>query len=329
MPDDAIKEALGKSDVAQARRIRDARIEPGRDRRPSLYAEIQRDAVLGWSGVLPRDKCHPDSDLGREPVLSEIAADFLRMAGMNVPPTVAGRIDAGIKMRNGVQRAAYGVDDFSSWLGSTAQKSVTLGYDAAIETWKFLTQQKSVTDFRQFDVVSLPEFPSPAETPENGEVPRLQLGSDSKESSALVSSYELFGLSRQMLTNNDLTGLTTIPEALGRAASRAVGDKLFSVLAANPLMSDGEALFSAAHGNLITSGAAPSVAIAGCNANANDRAAGTEQCHSESEACDCARADRVRKHLTVLRAAMSDNVDDAMTPGLLLAGLDCNGCETR
>ena len=308
---------LHAADVAAARRIRAGRIEPGADKRPSLYAQIQRDAVLGWSGILPRDQVHRDADIDRKPDLSLIASDFLRMAGMNVPPTKAGRIEAGMKMANNVSRSYASVDDFPSWLGNTAQRSVTLGYNDAPETWRYLCQINTVQGFKQFHVVSLPEFPSPAEIKENAKIPRLQLGSDSKESSALVSHTALFGLSRQMLVNNDLTGLTTIPQALGRAASRAVGDKFFYVLVANGLMSDGEALFSAAHGNLISSGAAPSVTEldAGRTLMTAQRGPSNSILNLRPAILLCPTV--LESTAVALRSAMSDatGADDSLTPG--------------
>lgn len=308
-------------DVEAIRERHRGRIEAGHDRRPGLYSQIQRDAVLGWTGVLPKDQVHRDSDLSRKPDLSLIAADFLRMAGMYVPETRAGKIEAGMKMANDVQRA-HPTDSFPAWLGDTTQRSVTLGYDDAPETWQYLSQQQSVPDFKQFDVVSFPEFPSPAEVAENGKVPRMQLGSDSKESSSLVSHTALFGLTRQALTNGDLATISTIPQSLGRAANRAVGDKFFAVLVENAAMSDGNALFSSAHGNLIAAGAGPSVTTLG-----EARAAMTAQRGSSNSTILNLRPaialgpTVLEGSLVTLRTSMSDNADDSLTPGYVAGRL--------
>ena len=48
-------------------------------------------------------------------------------------------------------------------------------------------------------------------------------------------------------------------DGLGRAGGRAIERAVYALIVANPLLTDGEALFSAAHANLQTSGAAPSV----------------------------------------------------------------------
>ncbi|MEL6999838.1 MAG: Clp protease ClpP, partial [Pseudomonadota bacterium] len=52
---------------------------------------------------------------------------------------------------------------------------------------------------------------------------------------------------------------TRIPNKMGRAAIRTVGNLVYAVLNDNPTMSDGTALFDASHNNLASSGAAPSV----------------------------------------------------------------------
>ena len=309
-------------DVAAFRQRYKNRVEAGHDPRLGLYAEIQRDAVLGFTGVLPKEKTHRDADLSRKPDLSLIAADFLRMAGSHVPDTKAGKIEAGMKMMNGVKRSSYAVDDFPAWLGSTVQRAVTAGYDTAIETWHFLSSTKEVPDFRQFDIVTTPEFPSPAETAENGELPYMKLGSDNKESSALVSHSALFGLTRQALTNNDLIGLSTIPQALGRAANRAVGDKFYAVLAANAAMSDGHALFSSAHGNLVSSGAAPSVTAVGEARNLLTAQRGPSNSILNLRPALILGATVLEGSLCSIREQMAGaNTDDNLTPGLVAGRL--------
>jgi hypothetical protein len=305
-------------DVDAIRERYRGRIECAGHRRISLYAEIQRDAILVHSGVMPADQAHRDADLTRKPDLAEVAADFLRMAGMNVPPTPASKITVAMQMaNNNIERGAHSTDNFTAWLGDTAQKSVTLGYEGEQEMWPFCTQQKSVPDFRQFDAVSFPEFPSPAETVENGEVPYMQLGTDSKESSALVSHTALFGITRQALLSGFTDSITTVPEALGRAANRAVGDKFFSVLAANAAMSDGNAFFSSAHGNLIAGGAAPSVTTLGQARALMTAQRGPSNSILNLRPAIVLGATILEETMVTLRAAMSDSGDDSLTPGFI------------
>src|SRR5690606_16173465 len=63
----------------------------------------------------------------------------------------------------------------------------------------------------------------------------------------------LFAITREAIINDDLTGFTRIPRAMGRAALRTIGDLVYAVLTSNPTMGeDGKALFHSDHGNLLT-----------------------------------------------------------------------------
>ena len=48
-----------------------------------------------------------------------------------------------------------------------------------------------------------------------------------------------------------MSALTSIPQKIGAAASRTVGDLVYAVLLGNPKMGDGKAIFDAAHNNLM------------------------------------------------------------------------------
>jgi hypothetical protein len=61
-----------------------------------------------------------------------------------------------------------------------------------------------------------------------------------------------------MIINDDLNAFSRLATMLGRAAARSIEIDVYALLASNPTMSDGVALFHASHGNLIASGVAPS-----------------------------------------------------------------------
>lgn len=56
--------------------------------------------------------------------------------------------------------------------------------------------------------------------------------------------------SRQAMINDDLSAFTRSIGAFGQAAARLEADLVYGLLLANPVMSDGKALFHADHGNL-------------------------------------------------------------------------------
>jgi phage major head subunit gpT-like protein len=68
----------------------------------------------------------------------------------------------------------------------------------------------------------------------------------------LATYGKLFSITRQAIINDDLDAFTRIPNRMGRAALRTVGDLVYAILTSNPNMSDGVALFHASHNNLLS-----------------------------------------------------------------------------
>ncbi len=77
--------------------------------------------------------------------------------------------------------------------------------------------------------------------------------SDRGEPIALATYGNIFSITRQAIINDDLDQLSTVPMAMGRAASRTVGNLVNLVLTGNVKLSDGIALFEQ-HSNLIEAG---------------------------------------------------------------------------
>lgn len=68
--------------------------------------------------------------------------------------------------------------------------------------------------------------------------------SDRGEPIALATYGNIFSITRQAIINDDLNQLTVIPQAMGRAAARTVGNLVHLVLTGNTKLSDGIPLFS-------------------------------------------------------------------------------------
>lgn len=68
-----------------------------------------------------------------------------------------------------------------------------------------------------------------------------------------------FTLTRQALINDDLGAFSDVLTIMGRAAAETEAQLLAALINANPVMSDGNALFSTQHGNLNATGSVPSV----------------------------------------------------------------------
>ena len=205
---------------------------------------------------------------------------LLLRAGMQVTAPAAGARDfRGMRLRDlavdcvsrtGAQGALRMADDqllrsalspdsaFSAIVTDAVSKSMAVAYHAAPTTFEAWTSKGSNTDFKPRRIFQISEAGDLDEVPQNGEL-KFDEVSDSSAVSVLATFGKTFGFTRQALINDDLDLLTRVPAAYVSAAKRGVNRAVYAILNANPVMADGNALFSAAHGNLGT-GAKPSVA---------------------------------------------------------------------
>jgi hypothetical protein len=165
---------------------------------------------------------------------------------INVNTTHLGKMD--------LVGRAFTSSDFPLILVDAANKSMLKGFEEAPETWSIWAQTGSLSDFKLGRRVNLSSFNDLELVNEDGE---YKYGSftESGETIQLATYGKLFAISRQAIINDDLGAFTRIPSAMGRSASRTVGDLAYGALTSNPVMGDGVALFAAAHNNLNESGA--------------------------------------------------------------------------
>jgi len=143
--------------------------------------------------------------------------------------------------------------DFSSILAGGAEKSVLMGWQDSGETFQSWTKTGSLSNFHESKRVGLNGFTSLDKVPEGAEY-KYVTTSDHGVPIALATYGNIFSITRQAIINDDLSQLTTIPQLMGRAASRTVGNLVYAVLTDNPKYTDSKALFHADHHNLIAKG---------------------------------------------------------------------------
>ncbi|WP_445363909.1 ClpP-like prohead protease/major capsid protein fusion protein [Microbulbifer sp. ANSA003] len=153
--------------------------------------------------------------------------------------------------RMGVVAAAFthSSGDFATVLGNIANKSMLKGYEEAQEIFPRFTSVGNLSDFKLTTRTDLGSFPSLRQVAPGAEFKYVEIG-ERAETAALATYGELFSINRQAIINDDLGAFTRIPQKMGLAAVRTVGDLVFSILLNNPKMADGKALFHADHGNL-------------------------------------------------------------------------------
>ena len=189
------------------------------------------------------------------------ARDFrgMRLRDLAVDCVTRAGVQGALRMADDVlMRSALSPDSaFSGILSDTINKSMGIAYHAAPTTFERWTSKGSNTDFKPRKIFQISEAGELDEVPQNGEL-KFDAMKDTSATSVLATFGKTFGFTRQALINDDLDLLTRIPAAYVSAAKRGVNRAVYSILNANPVMADGNALFSAAHGNLGT-GAKPSV----------------------------------------------------------------------
>ena len=154
--------------------------------------------------------------------------------------------------------AAHSTSDFPNLLTSTANRVLQGAYEAAESPVKAMARQRLHTDFRPMTKIRLGGLPSLGKVAENGEITSVSRAEE-KETFALDTYGSIFSLTRPSMRNDDLGAFGDFAETAGRAAAETEAEILVTLLTSNPTMDDGNALFSAAHGNIADPGGAISV----------------------------------------------------------------------
>ncbi|MBK7146791.1 MAG: Clp protease ClpP [Xanthomonadales bacterium] len=220
------------------------------------------------------------SEPDRLPDFQNAATDaLLQRAGLPVTRPHAGARDlarmsltamatACHSMRHGGGTPRYGFSashtssDFPYLLAATAGKALQLGYENEQSSHLLWTRQVEVADFKPQYRIARSAAPALLEVAEGAEYTQGTFG-ERRETYALTTCGRYFEISRQALVNDDLDSFTRLPAAFGQAAKRKEADEVYSLLASNPTMADGIALFHSSHANLAGSGGSLALATLG------------------------------------------------------------------
>lgn len=185
-----------------------------------------------------------------------------RMTDAEIARVAMGSPGAANRYR--IQREAYHTTgSFPNLLLDAANKTLRQAYEEAPYTWSIWARQApSVEDFKNINRIALGESPNLEMIPENKPYPEKKVG-DAKTAYKVEKYGAIFTISWETVVNDDLDAISRIPAMHGTAARRTQNKAVYSVLFANPTMSDTYSLFSASHpsGRNINSAAAgvPSV----------------------------------------------------------------------
>lgn len=169
--------------------------------------------------------CEPKPDLSRGTDIQHLAQQALSVVGMHTS------------------------SDFPAVLADAANKVLLEAYQAQPSSYRVWASQRKFKDFRPHKFLRIGDFPSLVATKEPATV---QWGTinESKQEVALATYTAGVKFTREALINDDLGALSDIGAGAAVTSARAENELSYGVLASNPTMADGEALFSEAHGNL-------------------------------------------------------------------------------
>lgn len=217
---------------AQSTQIKGGRIELGVEESQKRGAAMEA-VILARSnlGAMPSDSDNPYAREYRHATLSQMAGLACRDAGIDVVgmsnDQVASiamtqlRSDRGavdfVRMSGG---GAMSTSDFPYLLANTARKSLRKGYDLVTKTyqrWAYLGEP--LTDYKSRSEILLGDVSALAELPE-GATPKLGNMAESNVSMNLTDYAGGFAITRKMIVNDDLRGMTLIPRKFGVAAGQ-------------------------------------------------------------------------------------------------------------
>lgn len=193
--------------------------------------------------------------------LLRLAEEFVEKRGIKTRG-MSREVLAGIALERqnfaGNAGGYQGVTDFPGILADVANKTLRQAYDQTPRTFVGVFRQASATDFKAINRVQLGEAPQLLPVGPTGEFSHGSV-SDAKESYKLATFGRIVSLNRQTIVNDDLDAFSRVPAGFGMQAANLESDTVWSIVTANANMADGNALFSSAHKNIISSGAAPDV----------------------------------------------------------------------
>lgn len=189
---------------------------------------------------------------------ADLAREALAMAGINCMSR-----DPDMVVREAMTaRAAITqtTSDFPVLFELAIHRTLQAAYAITPDTWSRFCGIGTVQDFRAHTRYLRGTFGALDQVNEAGEFKNKAIPDLAKETIRAITKGNIISLTRQAIVNDDMDVFSGLAVDLGRAAKLTIEIDVHGLLAANPLMNDGKALFHADHGNLAGTGAAPSMA---------------------------------------------------------------------
>ncbi len=219
------------------------------------FAKGVGQAIMARCGV---EKHDPQNEYRRHR-LEDIAAASLERSGRSVKGMDRiSMVKAALSMRP----VAYGqtTSDLPVLLENVMHRMLLAAYGITPDTWTRFCKQGTVSDFRDWLRLRTGSIGDIQDVNEAGEYQHLSLPDAKKESISATRKGAIISITPEVIINDDIGFISDMTSMLGRAAKRTIENRVYALLASNPVLNDGVRLFHATHKNLAGTAAAPSVA---------------------------------------------------------------------
>lgn len=190
----------------------------------------------------------------RNKSLLDIAKDSLKRAGYS-----QSQIDGMDKMTLVGRAITSSTSDLPILLEGTNRRVLLAAYAELSDTWRSFCSVGSVSDFREYKRLRMGTFGKLDSLAENQEYKRKPLTDADFEKVSVGTFGNIINISRQMIINDDLDGMTRYAAMLGRAAARSIEEDVYAFLLSNSgnggNLVDGNPIFHSSHNNIVSAAA--------------------------------------------------------------------------
>jgi hypothetical protein len=153
-----------------------------------------------------------------------------------------------------LRRAFHSTSDFPAIFENALNRALQARYQAAAPTYRRIAQQRTFRDFRPHKVVRAGDFPQLQRVGQGGEIKNGTFGDQKEEISVLAYAVQ-FGITREMIINDDLGAIDQVMGSYGTTVAYFEEITFYAMKNVNSgagpaLKTDNKAVFHTDHGNL-------------------------------------------------------------------------------
>lgn len=191
----------------------------------------------------------------------DVASRYMESEGINVRELSRrdiAKLSIGGRLQ-GFDRT-HTSSDFPFIVADVTNKTLQREYADKPQTFApFVTERAPVSDFKILQSTKFGDAPNLEEVNEKGEYKEGTV-SEGKEEYKIKKYGKMVSVSEELLMNDDLGAVLKLASKFGRRSRELESDIVWGIINTNAAMGDGNALFSAPHGNL--AGAASIIDVA-------------------------------------------------------------------